>query len=391
MLIITFSTCFSKQITPPNPRSEIYAELTSGEKAFREASKTQLASSTKNIREKTELTEKSTSTMGAAFRELLPLAAAHGIIGQQPSMSENRTSRGIIEIQRLVARAEKEPESAYLLGLFYLYGLESLSPDEEAAIGWFRKAAVSGHNDAQCAIGLLLYSLDKGVATSYFQLASNDGHSYGHWLLGRSLYEQASGKKNSPEHTNEVNQLLEEAAVLFDLVAGEIPEAAHLLAVMHEYGLIPQEQNESQKSLQPSSSAWNFLRAAELYQQNSKRGFVESTFHLGLMYAYGRGLPQDYMRAAELFKRAATNHQQPHAPSMRYLAIIHANGSIKGIKNFDAALHFYQLCVTKSSDLPEVQQLCISEQKALSEAINDMRAKGRTIREEMIANSNPNI
>ena len=49
-------------------------------------------------------------------------------------------------------------DSAYFLGLIYLYGLNPMTPpDALEAMEWFEKAAMQGHAEAQCGLGLLLY------------------------------------------------------------------------------------------------------------------------------------------------------------------------------------------------------------------------------------------
>jgi len=48
-------------------------------------------------------------------------------------------------------------DSAYFLALIHFYGLSTNKPDYEEARRWFKDAAVKGHTEAQCALGILLY------------------------------------------------------------------------------------------------------------------------------------------------------------------------------------------------------------------------------------------
>jgi len=274
-----------------------------------------------------------------ASHEILPLV---DIKSGLPSTTAGDTDGGLRAIH---TQAELgSVEAFYMLGLFYLYGWQPLEPDEETALIWFKKAAAEGHNDAQCAIGLLLYhghgpiEADRVLAKSYFRLASNDDHSHGHWLLGRSLFQESSTSIPT-QGIGGGNSI--EAAYLLGLVADEIPQAAHQLAIMYEYGLV---QDDSAGTTQHKS---NLLKAAALYGTASRKGFVESMYHLALMYIYGRGVPQDYVLATELLQRAASNSQRMHAPSMQYLAVIYANGfsNPAGIADYDEALRWYELCV----------------------------------------------
>jgi len=113
-------------------------------------------------------------------------------------------------------------------------------------------------------------------------------------------------------------------------------------------------------------------------------GHVESTYNLGLMLVHGRdGLSKDYLKAAELFKRAATDTYQPHVPSMRYLAIMLANGyaNSQGIPDYAAAIYYYEMCINaKLEHFPNVRDLCINEHRSLSDAYNYAKEKNAQIR-----------
>jgi TPR repeat protein len=134
---------------------------------------------------------------------------------------------------------------------------------------------------------------------------------------------------------------------------------------MFEYGLV---------NIGTDNEGTKFAKAAELYESAAQQGYVESIYHLALMYAYGRGFTQDYERAAELFRLAA---HQPHShpPSTRYLAIILANGYThpNGTPDFDAALQLYEKCSSQSR-FPDVQSLCKEEKEGLLNFTNVLRA-----------------
>ena len=346
-----------------DPRNEYHATITSGERAYLKSVRE------RNLQEKEGIPQTNyTSTLALPTpdvpHELLQLSSIQGI---SPT-TDNDTKIDEREFQRTKMKAEEgSADAAYFMGLFYLYGLGSfLDPNEEIAAKWFRFSAEGGHNDAQCALGLLLYyglgniKKDIAAATSYFRFASNDGHSVGHWMYAKSLYETASTDDDFSENTKEQFQ---EAARLFQMAANDIPEASHQLAVMYEYGLLKSERNNVEEP--------DFDKAAELYQVASQRGCVESTYHLALMHAYGRGLPQDYSEAAELFRIAATHPLTPHPPSMRYLATILANGysDANEIPDFEGALYFYDKCALQSRFI-DVQNLCKVERDALVNLIH---------------------
>lgn len=331
-----------------DPRKEYHSPITSGERRFLKASR----DASQHETQSTNYT--SNDALPDIPHELLRLSRVKGI----SSNNFNTSALDENELLRTRVKAEKgSADASYFLGLAYLYGLESLEPNEEIAATWFRKSADRGHTDAMCALGLLLFyglgnvQIDKEAAKNYFRLASNEGDSpFAHWLYGKSLFEMASSSSSSGEHIED----MKEAGRLFEMVAKEIPQAGHQLAIMYEYGLVKAEDGN------------NFAKAAKLYERASQQGYAEATYHLALMYSYGRGFQQDYSKAAELFHIAATNPLTPHPPSTRYLAIIFANGHADpdGIPDLDNAWYWYDQCSVQTQFV-DVQNLCREERDAL--------------------------
>lgn len=279
------------------------------------------------------------------------------------------------ELERTMEKANKgSAEAAYFLALFYLYGLESLEPNEEMAATWFRKSADGGNNYARVARGLLHYhgngniKQDRILAEEYFRLASREdqGNTFAHWLYAKSLFENASSI-DFPEEM--VNDQMKEAASLFELVASDVPEAAHSLAIMYEYGIVKSATDKA-----------GLTKAAELYESASREGYVESTYHLGLMFLFGRGLNQSYQRAAELFEIAAKHPITPHAQSMRYLASLLAHGYAdpNGTQFLGEALYWYEQCSLQIHH-KDVSELCLKEKELIANLIE--RAEGKLLAE----------
>jgi TPR repeat protein len=347
-----------------HPRDELFASMTSGERNYlRALEKDTVIDHSPSA--SPQNTSPGNAKVSSLHQEVLQFTRTRG-----HPINFNSTIVQSGELMRTKLLAEGgSVEAAYFLGLFYLYGLESLFPDEATAIDWFRKSANGGHNDARCALGLLLYQVDKSQAMSYFRLASRDGHSYGHWLYGRSLFEMVSTiQLNSDE--NNTRRMMKEAASLFNEVAREIPAAAHQLGIMYEYGLVDAEINPN---FQTSPSTPNFAKAAEFYEIASQQGHVESIHHLGLMYAYGRGFTQDFVKAAQLFRQAANHQLQPYPPSMRYLAIILVNGYAHP-PDVDTALSLYDRC-SEQTHFKDIQKLCKKEREDLINLIDVMRLR----------------
>ena len=105
----------------------------------------------------------------------------------------------------------------------------------------------------------------------------------------------------SPNHS-------EAMPLLIEAVNQHIPEAEHQLAILYEYGKgVPQD----------------FKAAADLYSRAAEQLHVESIYHLGLLYAYGRGVQQSFERAISLFEKAS---RFDHAPSIYYMGIMKTYG-----------------------------------------------------------------
>lgn len=342
-----------------DPRREIYNAITSGERAFLDKARRDSAL----LRDAMQ----SDSTMFTAGvpPEIHHLSKIRGISSKDLDQSE---------LERTIVKANKgSTEAAYFLGLFYLYGLVDLEPNEEIAAKWFGKSADGGHKDARIALGLLFDSgygnikQNSQLAQEYFRLASreDEGNTFAHWLYAKSLFENASSF-DFPEE--KLDDQMQEAARLFELVSSDFPEAVHSLAIMYEYGIVKCDTDKS-----------NFIKAAELYQSASQQGYVESTYHLGLLYLYGRGLPQNYQKATELFQIAATHPFRPHAQSMRYLAglLAHGYADPNGVQYLDEALQWYDMCSLQTH--AEVHKLCMKEKEMIANLIE--RAEGKLLAE----------
>jgi Sel1 repeat. len=213
----------------------------------------------------------------------------------------------------------------------------------------------------------------------WFYRASVDSKdSYSYWLLGKSLYEglrfedikisardaAAALKIDWYEwyedvHDNaSISNIL--AAALFTIAEG-VHQAKHHLAVMFEYGLLPYDFWKGNTTVTNDNSTHqntfspNFIKANELYRSAALEGSIESLYNLGLMYTYGRGVPVNYSRAVDLFRRAASSQ---HSPSMRYLGFFATQGwgQSNEIPDFKEAIFWFSKCAQYAP--PYVKELC---------------------------------
>jgi len=173
---------------------------------------------------------------------------------------------------------------------------------------------------------------------------------------GNSTHNQA---KNMTEITRLLLFVTDTDSELVD--EDPIPEAFHLLGMMCEYGLVRWEHLisyrgkshpksrlfKSMMSFYPKS---HYEIAAELYHHAVELDYAESMYHLGLMYAYGRGVQLNYAKAVDFFRRAALEYY--HAPSMRYLGIFafKGYGTPKNEIDFVMAEYWFRHCIEWSEN-----------------------------------------
>jgi uncharacterized protein len=223
-------------------------------------------------------------------------------------------------VKKVLAGVESgNRDSIYFFALMKLYGL-SLSKEPGIAAKHFERAAKLGHPEATTAYGMMLLhgtgvEKDEAAAVTYFRRGVQFKDTNAHWLLGKVLMENKSA--SAPVH--------EEAFKLFQYAAAmNVPQAQHLLAVMYEYGLGTEQ---------------NFAQAAEFYRRASGQDYYESSYHLALMYAYGRIPPkQDFRKALALLERGA---RAEHAPSVYYMGLFKLHG-YGAMPDYERALNWFE-------------------------------------------------
>jgi tetratricopeptide (TPR) repeat protein len=183
--------------------------------------------------------------------------------------------------------------------------------------------------------------------------------------------DTSAGYNNNSTTTNNKNstrsdQILDEITRLLivaaDVPDGDdddpVPEAFHIFGVLCEYGHIGWDQlilygmntqYSRFKSILLSHPKSHYALAVDLYHRAVELDYAESMYHLGLMYAYGRGVQLNYGKAVEYFRQAALEHY--HAASMRYLALFafKGYGAPEDEIDFDMAQYFFRQCIAWSN------------------------------------------
>lgn len=115
-----------------------------------------------------------------------------------------------------------------------------------------------------------------------------------------------------------------EAAHFLSLAASEesnVPQALYLLALMYEYGasfhyVYPIIFHHLHNLTGRGEVAQNLDLAVKYYRRAVEQRHVESTYNLAMMYAFGRGVPEDFNKARGLLETSAASN---HAPSIYYV------------------------------------------------------------------------
>lgn len=80
----------------------------------------------------------------------------------------------------------------------------------------------------------------------------------------------------------------------------------------------------------------------------AEKGHVLAQCEIADMYAYGRGVSQDYHQSLKWYSRAA---EQKSREALLHLAYWAKNGTVTGQANYDEAAKFYRLALSLGSDL----------------------------------------
>ena len=185
---------------------------------------------------------------------------------------------------------EKDMKQKPLLAFFsiLLFLSVSVAPGWADNLDGLRLQAEQGNAMAQYALGRL-YETGRNVeqdpqqACSWFRLAALQGERLAQSALG-ACYETGKGVPYR-DYT--------EAFRWYSLADMQGDELAHArLIKFYKEGLgVPQ----------------NFARVAELHRDEAEKGDTFSQYELGVMYARGRGVPQDPFQAYLWLRRADTN------------------------------------------------------------------------------------
>lgn len=196
----------------------------------------------------------------------------------------------------LQARARRsDPEAMFYLGRMVEHG-QGTPENPVKAAEWYRKAADKGYLPALTALGQVMY---------------DNTRLFDRWAEGEALVEEAAKKGDLDAMTH--------MGVMNDLRAGGSPQDP-----------LGQER---------------FKQAALWYRLAADKGGVIATGHLGRLYRWGLGVPQDHAQALRLLRLAA---DADHPDAMLNLAAMYEKG--EGMPaNVELAAHWRCLVKKRQS------------------------------------------
>ncbi len=266
-------------------------------------------------------------------------------------------------------------EGMYEFGVF----LEEVMYDDHSAMEWYQKAADNGYVEAMGRLGACykrdrLYDLkDLTEAVRWLQQAVNLEDAEAMRQLG-ICYENGEGVVRDLSRALELYQRA---------VAKNNAKAMVKLASWYEQGEagLPQNLNEAFKLLKRALNLGDsdaMFKLASWYEQGkagsseglrlldlaSKNGHVEASYKLGLMYMYGRKLPEDLSIGLIFLQKAA---DRGSVDAIRDLAAYYENKTEDYATS--ANLFYTKMYLEKGDEIYQLAYKCEHDDKNLEKAI----------------------
>ncbi|MBC8286952.1 MAG: sel1 repeat family protein [Nitrospinae bacterium] len=219
-----------------------------------------------------------------------------------------------------------DSKAQFFLGFMHDMGF-GVPEDDQEAIKWYQLAAEQGNSRAQLFTGFA-YDYGRGVpeddqeALKWYQLAEKQG------------YYQARANIVKLEELVEKNVPQALKGLIDDAEKG-IAEAQYTLGVMYANGQgVSQNHKEAAKwyglaaaqGYTAKTNIYNLAKknvpqALKVLMGDAEKGIVDAQYTLGMMYANGQGVPQDYKEAVKWYKLAANRGSRQAKTKIYDLAV----------------------------------------------------------------------
>ena len=195
------------------------------------------------------------------------------------------------------AAAKDNASAMFNLALLYENG-QSVTQDYAKAREWYEKAAAKDNAIAMVNLGVL-YEDGRGMAQDY--------------VRAREWYEKAAAKDNATAVRN--------LGLLYENNQGVAQDYAQARQCQPRPGLSQGSGRDA--GLRPGAQVVREGCRQGQYEKAAAKDNAIAMFNLGLLYANGRGMAQDYIRAREWYEKAAA---KDYTSAMVNLGVLYANG-----------------------------------------------------------------
>ena len=260
------------------------------------------------------------------------LSSATNIIVQLQTKMDDDTLKEVFTIF-LRGADHGDSNSMRNLGVSYRDAL-GIAQDYVKAREWYEKAVAKNNTSAMVDLGLL-YENGQGVARDYirarewFEKAAEKGEGMAMFNLGL-LYENGQGVTQdyirAREWYEKAAEKGEEMAMfnlglLYENNQGVAQDYAQARQCQPRPGLSQGSGRDA--GLRPGAQVVREGCRQGQYEKAAAKDNAIAMFNLGLLYANGRGMAQDYIRAREWYEKAAA---KDYTSAMVNLGVLYANG-----------------------------------------------------------------
>jgi TPR repeat protein len=269
-------------------------------------------------------------------------------ISQSSLIASQLNARDIKEAQRQMqlfykaqktfraARTCKDAQAMTELGIMLAEG-QGLTQDAAQAVEWFRLAALQQFADAQCHLADAYLSgegteLNLPEAVRLYQLAAAQNNPDAQYHLA-DMIEHGTGLEADAEKAIRLYQtaaahghVRAQLRLGFLFHSANRHDAENLSKAHHFFALAAQQGNaegQCQLGLQFAQGlgvTQDFAQAAHWYQLASQQCHPKAQFNLGFLFAHGQGVKQDYVQAFMWYRLSTLFGYAPAQANLDFIA-----------------------------------------------------------------------
>ena len=251
-------------------------------------------------------------------------------------------------VEQLTEAAEQGNVRAQAdLGTLYSDG-DVIPQNMEEAFKWFSKAATQGYAPAQFGLGVRYHRgegvlQDHSAAIKWYIAAAEQGNVMAAFNLGR-IYNRGEGTTFDIDQAiywykvaANLGELKSQSALGFLYYYGEEARAYRDRTKAIKWNTIASQQGDDTSAqfrlgMIYSDENWgdvDMKTAAQWYKRAADKGHSAAQSNLGIMYAIGQGIPQDYVLAHMWFNLASANGDKDAVTNRDSVSKLMSNAQIQ--------------------------------------------------------------